>query len=275
MATIPARLDIPQRDIRFEFRPEDLRTWHPDGPHVAHFFNAMSIFFPEGERFFIEAVRHYRDRIDDPRLAEDVQAFVGQEAMHSREHRRYNQALADAGLPVERLEGWLGGFLGRVRKRTSPIERLAVTIALEHFTAILAGQVLRDETVGDEAEELPRLWRWHAIEETEHKAVAYDLFQAITADARGAYFLRTGVMLSTSAIFWFLVFRFHWALVEADGIAGDWRGWGRLARFLFVTPGALRRLTFPWLQYFRPGFHPWQDDNHHLGQAWKAEVGAA
>jgi len=271
----PAPVGIEQRDMRFEPHAEALRTWHPDGPHVTHFFNALSIFFPEGEKFFIEAVRHYRDRIDDPGLAADVQAFVGQEAIHSREHRRYNQALAEVGLPVARLEGWLRGFLERVRKRASPIEQLAATIALEHFTAILAGQVLAADALGDAPDEMARIWRWHAVEETEHKAVAYDVFETVTADRRGAYVLRSAVMLSTSVIFWFLVFRFHWALVRADGLAGDLRGWLRLARFLWVRPGTLRRLVRPWARYFRPGFHPWQDDNHHLVETWKAGLSAA
>lgn len=275
MAT-PEKLDIEQRDLRFEFSPETLRAWHPEGAHVAHFFNAMSIFFPEGEKMFIEAVRHYRDRIDDPKLRAEVQAFVGQEAMHSREHRRYNEALTEAGLPVERLEGWLKGFLSRVKERTSAREKLAITIALEHFTAILAGQLLEDKTVAD-AGEMGNVWRWHAIEETEHKAVAYDVYEEVTRDTRPllSYLLRSGVMLSTTVIFWTLVFRFHWVLVREDGLAGDMKGWMRLGRYLLLEPGVLRRLVIPWAKYFRPGFHPWEDDNHHLVEAWKAEAEAA
>lgn len=275
MAT-PAQLDIEKRDLRFDFSPETLRTWHPDGPHVAHFFNALSVFFPEGEKMFIESVRHYRDRIGDPKLAEEVQAFVGQEAMHSREHRRYNQALAEAGLPVEELEGWLTKFLSRIKERTSPLEMLAVTIALEHFTAILAGQLLSDGTV-ENAGEMGDVWRWHAIEETEHKAVAYDVYTEVSREVGPvrAYALRSIVMLSTSAIFWGLVFRFHWALVKSDGLAGDLRGWMNLGRFLWLNPGMLRRLFVPWAQYFRPAFHPWEDDNHHLVEEWKAESHAA
>ncbi len=271
--TTPANLQIEQRDRRYAIHPEDLRTWHPAGPHVAHFFNAMSIFFPEGEKMFIEAVRHYRDRIEDPALARDVQAFVGQEAMHSREHRRYNEALAEAGLPVEALEGWLKGFLERVKERTSPLEQLAVTIALEHFTAILAGGLLEEDGLGDA--EIAEVWRWHAIEETEHKAVAYDVFETVTERPFLAYLLRSGVMLSTTVIFWALVFRFHWVLVRADGMAGDWRGWLGLGRYLWLRPGVLRRLFLPWARYFAPSFHPWQDDNHHLVETWKATLEAA
>jgi predicted metal-dependent hydrolase len=270
----PTELRIEQRDLRFDFPAGELRTWHPEGLHVAHFFNAMSIFFPEGEKLFIEAVRHYRDRIEEPGLAAQVQGFVGQEAMHSREHRRYNEALAEAGLPVEKLEGWLKGFLGRVKKRTSPLEKLAITIALEHFTAILAGQVLEDGVLGRQSG-IADVWRWHAIEETEHKAVAYDVWEQVTGGAFSAYALRSVVMLSTTVIFWGLVFRYHWALVRADGASGDLRGWLRLGRFLWIRPGSLRRLVGPWARYFRRDFHPWQDDNRHLVESWKAGHAAA
>lgn len=267
----PETLRIEKRDRRFDFDSDELRSWHPEGPHVTHWLNAMSIFFPEGEKFFIEAVRHYRDRIDDPQLAADVHAFVGQEAMHSREHRRYNEALAEAGYPVERLEGWLKGFLGRVRKRSSPMERLATTIALEHFTAILAGQVLEDETVLADGP-IPELWRWHAIEETEHKAVAFDVYAHVVGRGASAYVLRSVVMLTTTVIFWALVFRYHWVLVKTDGRTRDVRGWFRLARFLLWAPGVFPKLVGPWAQYFRFRFHPWQDDNHHFVEEWKANA---
>ncbi len=48
-------------------------------------------------------------------------------------------------------------------------------MALEHFTAILAHQLLADPRHLEGAEkETADLWRWHAVEEIEHKGVAYD-----------------------------------------------------------------------------------------------------
>ena len=136
-ASAPESVEVVRRDIRFDLNTADLRSWHPEGLHVAHFFNALSVFFPEGEKFFIDSVRHYRDRIDSPSLQRDVRGFVGQEAMHSREHRRYNAALERMGLPIAELEGRVKDHLETVCGRTSPQEQLAVTIALEHFTAIM------------------------------------------------------------------------------------------------------------------------------------------
>jgi predicted metal-dependent hydrolase len=267
----PDGIEVIRRDLRFAPDDVDLRAWHPEGLHVAHFFNALSIFFPEGERFFIESVRHYREQIDSPALARDVRGFVGQEAMHGREHRRYNEALARLGLPVAELEQRVADYLDAVRGRTSPEEQLAVTIALEHFTAIMADALLRDARVlGDADPRLAAIWRWHAIEETEHKAVAYDVYHRVAGEGTRAYLRRALIMLIASADFWMRVIRYHFRLVRADGAAGDLRGWWRFLRWGFVSPGGLRGLARPWLAYFRRDFHPWQHDNSAHVARWRA-----
>ena len=269
--TAPESVQVVRRDLRFDLDTADLRSWHPEGPHVAHFFNALSIFFPAGEQFFIDSVRHYRDRIDSPSLMRDVKGFVGQEAMHSREHRRYNAALARMGLPIEELEAKVEQHLDTVRERTSPEEQLAVTIALEHFTAIMAHTVLSDERLLANAEpNMAAIWRWHAVEETEHKAVAYDVYCAVMGEGTSAYLRRCAVMLAATVDFWIRVFRYHFRLVQADGLAGDLRGWWGLFRWLWLSPGGMRQLVGPWLSYFRRRFHPWQHDNSAHVERWKA-----
>ena len=263
--------DIIRRDLRFAFEDCDLRTWHPDGLHVAHFFNALSIFFPEGEKFFIDSVRHFRDRIRAPKLERDVKGFIGQEAMHSREHRRYNEALATAGLPIERLEARVKAHLEHVREHAPLADQLAVTIALEHFTAIMADALLNDDGILARADpRMAALWQWHAVEETEHKAVAFDVYREAVGTDRAAYWRRAIVMLLTTIDFWQLVFRYHLTLVRADGAAGDLRGWWRLFRFLWISPGGLRRLVRPWMRYFGRDFHPWQHDNSAFVRRWTA-----
>jgi predicted metal-dependent hydrolase len=274
--TAPETLDIVRRDLRFDIAECDLRTWHPLGLHVAHFFNALSIFFPEGEKFFIDSVRHFRDRIRSAKLEREVKGFVGQEAMHSREHRRYNEALAAAGLPIDRLEAGVKAHLAFVREHRSPEEALAATIALEHFTAIMADVLLsHDGLLKDADPRLAAVWQWHAIEETEHKAVAFDVYQEVLGTGRAAYARRVIVMLLTTIDFWLRVFGYHFALVRADGAAWDVRGWWKLFRFLWISPGGMRRLARPWLQYFRRDFHPWQHDNFHFVQRWTAAYAAS
>lgn len=267
----PVDLQIVKRDVRFDVAPDEVRGWHPDGLHVAHFFNALSLLFPEGESFFIDSVRHYRDRIRSPKLAAEVQGFLGQEAMHSREHKRYNHALEAAGLPAKALDEQLRIVLDEVRARVSPEQALAITIALEHFTAIMADVALGDPAnLGGADARFAALWRWHAIEETEHKAVAFDVYREVVGEGRRAYWLRVRVMLLITLAFWADVFRHTVALVRADGATTDVRGWWRLFRFLWVKPGGMWRIWRLWLDYFRRDFHPWQHDNRGHVEAWKA-----
>lgn len=267
-----------RRDLEFHLPKDKISHWSGHGLHVSHFMNALSIFFPDGERFFIDSVRHYRDRIRDPELQESVRAFIGQEAMHGREHEEYNEALAARGLPADRYGRLVLRLLNFFRRCTPKASQLAGTIALEHLTAILANIVLKEPRILAGAD--PRfaaLWRWHALEETEHKAVAFDVFEHVFGRGPIAYLRRCFALLMSTFIFWMLVIPFHIGLVRADGQAWNLRGWARVMNHLWGSPGVLRRVLPDWLDYFRPGFHPWDHDNReYLGQidALAAEVGA-
>lgn len=256
-----------RRDLRFNLPSNRVSDWHAQGPYVSHLLNTFSLFFPSGERFFIHSVRHYRDRIGDERLKKAVTAFIGQEAMHTREHEEMNRLLAAAGLPAERLERRASRLLEWVKARMPASVQLSATIALEHFTAMMAGQVLADARnfQGSEPHFL-RLWTWHALEETEHKAVAYDVWARVIGRGPLAYLNRSAGLIAATVIFWALVAEFHWEMVRADrslptGLRARLRGYGGLLRYMFVRPGFLRRIIPEWFDYFRPGFHPWDHDN--------------
>ena len=261
---------VQQRDIHFDVTGLTPSTWHPKGTHVGHWFNAMSIFFPEGEKMFIDSVRKHKHKVTDPKLAEDVKGFIGQEAMHGREHRVYNEWLAQHGYPVQKLEQRVIKLIGITQKYLPRANQLAVTLALEHLTAIMADNLLGDPRVLDDADlRIKALWRWHAIEETEHKAVAYDVYQAAYGSGFFSYLRRVMTFLFTSMDFWLQVMITHWALIKHDGKRSDWRGWWELFKGLWITPGSMRAVFLPWLSYFRPGFHPWQHDNRQFVERWK------
>ena len=268
---------IPRRDLRFPIEGVDLRRWHGDGLHVSQFFNALSLFFPEGEAFFIDSVRHFADRIRSPQLAREVRGFLGQEAMHSREHRRYNRALEAAGLPAAELEAGVVAVLDRVRSLASAQQQLAVTIALEHWTAILAHVALsEDEALAGSDPLMTALWRWHAVEETEHKAVAYDVYRDVCGEGVGAYARRAVTMVAATGVFWSLVFLYEARLLRADGEAANVSGWWRLGRFLWISPAVLPKIAIPWLDYFRFGFHPNDQGDPRFVRAWiEAQAGSA
>jgi predicted metal-dependent hydrolase len=264
---------ITQRDLHFRFEGCDMRLWCGGDACQTHSFNASSIMFPEGEKFFIESVRYFRDRIRDPQLLEDVKGFIGQEAVHGREHRVYNAALGQAGYDVERLERRAIAQLGFTRRMLPPKGRLAVTIALEHFTAIMADALLSDPRVLQDADpRMAALWRWHAIEETEHKAVAFDVYRTVSPGVVG-YLRRCLLMLNTTVLFWTHMLLNYFYFTRRDGI-GFFRAAGRFLWFSFVNPGMLRRIQLPWLAYFLPGFHPWKHDNRGHVERWKAAYAA-
>lgn len=254
-----------RRDIRFALPPERACDWHAEGVPVTHFFNALSLLFPAGERFFMDSVRHYRDRIEDPELRKQVMGFIGQEAMHTREHVEYNDLLQAAGLPAHKLDARLRVILQFIRKVLPPSLQLAQTVALEHYTAMLADLLLSDTTgrVEGSVEGYKQMWLWHAIEETEHKSVSYDVWNVVIEPGIGRYLMRTGMMLATTVLFWLIVFDYHLRLMyRHKRRIGKFGGYWRLVKYLFgPRHGLFPSIALEWLRFFKPGFHPWDHDN--------------
>ncbi|HUR40910.1 MAG TPA: metal-dependent hydrolase [Verrucomicrobiae bacterium] len=266
----PAR-PIPKRDLRFDFSQVDLANWHPDGRFVSHYFNVHSLQFPDGERFFINSVRHYRERITDPVLREQVAGFIAQEAMHGREHETYNTALARIGYPVAAMLRAVNRSLWMPKNIMPPRGRLAMTAALEHLTAIGAEDLLEHGHRLDDADpQMAKLWRWHAVEETEHKAVAFDVYRQVTGGGFIAWLRRCFTMLTASIGMTLMTWAFLVDVVRRDGRLLDLRGWGGLLRWLWIEPGTLRRQFPRYWRWFRPGFHPWQTDNYYQVERWSA-----
>ncbi len=262
-----------RRDLHFKLRPGSLDNWHVQGRYVTQFINAMSITFPDGERFFIHAVRHYRHLITDHEMQRAVAAFIGQEAMHGREHEEYNRLLDESGLPASALQAHVSKFFELLKQKLPAAAQLSVTIAQEHFTAIVAQLVLTDpRMIAGANRRLSALWRWHALEETEHKAVAFDVYETAMGRGLKAYALRTSGMVLTTVGFMALVLYYQQQLLKADEHSSRWQGIGGFANFLFGAPGLLPRLALPWLAYFRPGFHPWDHDNRYLLEQLEALV---
>jgi predicted metal-dependent hydrolase len=253
-----------QRNLHFRLDPEKIANWNKDSAHVSHFMNTLSLFFPVGERFFIDSVRHYRDSITDPELKKAVKAFIGQEAMHGREHEEYNGAMF-AKVPATRgMERFVESLLNQVKKLPKGWQ-LSATIALEHFTAILADALLTEPRILEDADSrYALLWRWHALEETEHKAVAFDVWEAVKGTGQLAYVERTAGLLLASLIFWSIAIPFYLRVLYHEKQLTNLKGWGKLFHYAFGKVGTLRKLIGPWADYFRPSFHPWDHDNREL-----------
>ncbi|WP_179400612.1 metal-dependent hydrolase [Burkholderia guangdongensis] len=262
-----------RRDLVFDLPVERAKDWHAMGPHVTHFFNALSLLFPAGERFFMDSVRHYRDRIDDPVLKKQVMGFIGQEAMHTREHVEYNEMLQANRLPARKLDQRVWSILGFMKRKLPHSVQLAHTIAAEHYTAMLADLLLRDPSrLEGSVEGYRQMWVWHALEETEHKSVSFDVWNAAMKPGLRRYLMRVGVYLLTTLTFWPSVFAMHATLLWADrkrrarserpSLLDSARGMLRLTAFLYgPRHGLFPSITREWLSFLRPGFHPWDHDN--------------
>ncbi len=267
--TTDVNVDIVPRHMGFEFPKETPKYWAADDPWTTHLLNALSITFPQGEGEFVRSVREVKDRVSDPKLLDEVRAFIAQEMHHSAEHESFNEWLRSLGLPVDSIVEQIAGFIEQNRRGLGKEANLAITVALEHFTAIMANAFLTEPGVLDEMHENVRwLWLWHAIEETEHKAVAFDVYEQIG----GTYKMRVAIMAVVTRLFIRNTTMFHRQLLRADGQLGNVRSMARYMWRFWGPNGRFTRLVPLYLDFFRPDFHPWDHDNREVLAQWKAEV---
>ena len=263
-ALTPSNLTITSRPLAIDRTARNPRWWHAGDPVATVFFNALSVTFPQGETFFIETVRRYRDSAEGT-LKEQIASFTQQEAMHTREHVAFNRLIREAGYDTTAMDAWTRRRIDVARER-HPIAQLATTVALEHFTAIMAHALVTEaEPMGGVQQDIVKLWKWHAIEEIEHKAVAFDTYVFATRNLSPfkRWAIRCQVMLMISFLFWCSIFRHMGDFFRQDGINTPLTWW-RVCKFLFVKPGMMRRIFLPYLSFYRPGFHPWLHDDRAL-----------
>jgi len=271
----PSDLRITPRDRRFGRDAPTPRLWHGRRVEATAIYNALSATFPVGEAYFVESVRKFRDGAP-ANLAEEIKSFTTQEVVHSREHDAFNQRAAAAGYDLSQLEAQAEARLALTRSRP-PIASLAATMALEHFTAILAHQLLADPRhLAGADQETADLWRWHACEEIEHKGVAYDTWLHATRDWTRWKRWKVKAKLMLIVTRNFLIDRTQGALelMRQDGVTGL-RAWTMLLAYLWIRPGMFRKIAGAWMRYFLPGFHPWNEDDRHLLAAYDASAAQA
>jgi predicted metal-dependent hydrolase len=260
---------------RIEFRHDDAMPHHFVGgdPAMSHIVAVLSSLFPEGEDFFVQSVRNYRDRVTDPELKKQVGGFIGQEAIHGREHRTFNEQLAEMGYPtrlIDRLTRYGFAFGSRVLPKS---HQLAITAALEHYTATLAETLLGDPAAAAVfgEDEVRNLFMWHAVEESEHKSVAFDVYRAVTTNHPRMAERRRRIVMDLTTV-GFLGAAVSGSLLSLALDGSSWRHPGR-------TWASLRKLrSSPWLtkdvrrrirDYNRSDFHPDDHDAAALLEAWR------
>lgn len=240
------------------------RHWVRRDPVASAFFNCLSAVFPCGESYMIASMHPFMNAVPEP-LASQIADFIEQEAGHSREHVSMNKYLVDGGYDIRPLEKAIRGFVGMFRNR-GHIVRVGATMCIEHLTAIIASELLKnDHHLQGSDEQLREIWIWHAIEEIEHKAVAFDLWMYLTRDWSGfrRWITRSALLAVISTTFFYNRTRGQLILLSQDGI-GPLRGFLAAIRSGFGKGGIGRLILPSWASFLKPGFHPWQYDDRHL-----------
>lgn len=261
----PADLAIIPRNLRFGREEVRGRWWLGGDPVATAWHNALSASFPMGEGFFIETVRRFRGQVS-PALAAQIDDFVRQEAYHTREHAAFNDQVSGAGYDIAAIEQRIADSLVDARA-AHPVAQLLITVSLEHFTAIFAHAMLARNAAAfaGASAETRAMWTGHAIEEIEHKGVAFDTYMHVARDLKPAKrcAIRSLVFLRVSRNFVKNRVRDALDLLAQDGITGL-PARARLWWYLLGNPGVLRQVALAWAAYLRPGFHPWDHDDRAL-----------
>ena len=261
---------IKTRRIKFAFDGDTPRHFMDGDPAMSHVVAVLSSVFPEGEDFFVRSVRNYRDRVTDPELKKQVAGFIGQEAIHGREHRVLNERLQSMGFPTRPIDRITKGGLWFLRFTPKP-HQLAVTAALEHYTATLAELLMGEERARARFAdgEIRNLFMWHAMEESEHKAVAFDVFQAVN----GKHRIRSGVMHLSTIGFLLGIAAGTFASLLLDPHTyrhpvRTARSVAALRRTIFFEKATVQRIA----DYHRRDFHPDDHESDQLLAHWRDEL---
>ena len=262
-------LDVSPRKVSFPFTAIKNKYFFNGNSIKTCFLAGLSSTFPPGESEFIESVRNYRDKIDNPNLAKQVKGFIGQEGHHSHQHKKINQALFDLGFDAPALEAQMSKIIEKRVKSLNPKTRLAITVCMEHLTAILAEYILETPEVFDGLEEPARqLMFWHAVEEIEHKAVAFDVYMECEGDRA----LLQKVMKFAIKIFFWRMFTFTLKLLWQNKKIPSWSEIKEFKQFLYGEIGLITQLKAPFKTFAEPDFHPWQTNSLKLIDKWENDI---
>jgi uncharacterized protein len=257
---IPRALDVDLSQVP--------RHWLANNAAATAISNGINMLFPHGERFFVRSVKHYLDQIQDPTLRAQVKAFFKQEGHHAKAHDDFNAVLRAQGFKIDKFLDRYRGISTWLEKRLPPKLNLAGTAAAEHFTAILAEGAFKKGILDSLHPLMQQLLAWHAAEEIEHKAVAFDVLREVD-DSHALRLAGLAYATIMLGMFW------AWATgmllrQEKLGLRGTLR---ELAKMRKDDPIIQRVFIAGIRQYMRRDFHPNDNDNEGLAAEWFAARG--
>ncbi|MGK0375230.1 MAG: putative metal-dependent hydrolase [Arenicella sp.] len=262
-----SKLEIVPRRVKFEFSDFDGPFYYNGNSCISAMWVAMSASFPAGEAEFIKSVKLFENQITDPKLRAEVQAFAHQEAHHSLQHRQVNKMFDELGYETGKLNDFFKVELKKREQKWSPEKRLARTVCAEHVTAVMANHALtHPEHMKHFPESFRNLFLWHAIEEIEHKSVAFDVYQQCVGDQK---LLRQQYKIFTRFEFPFNIWMSSRFLLKKLGRKATWKERKELWASLYGDGGLISDMRGLYKQFLQPGFHPWDHDDSALVEQWK------
>ena len=265
--------EVTVRDLKFDLTDMTVNThWFNNDPWSSHFMTAVLAVVPEAERWVLRSAREQMEKITNPDIKKAARDFIHQERIHAREHDIMNAILVKKGLPIDRFENdfkkkrlWFQGKL-------SVEMQGAIAASFEHFTAVLSSAFLENPDVFEETDpEIVSFLFWHFVEETEHKSVSFDVFVEACGGGSRAYITRSIGMILGTAIGASLLFSNLYLLVKEDKQLLNVKSALLMSHSVLIKPAILSKMLYHTPRYFLPGFHPWDDDNRLVIQAWKKE----
>lgn len=268
-------IELKVRRVNFQFNANP-RHWFNNNPFATHFNNALHLIFPDGEKFFIRSVKAYASKINQPVLKKQLQGFVGQEGTHYKEHQKFWEILKEQGFDIDvflnlyrksAFEGLEKRLMNDIGKENGKKLALSVTVALEHFTAMLAEDVFSGRINNLMPEDMKNLMMWHAAEEIEHKAIPFNLLKEVD----DSYILRVaGMIIATTGLGIYTAIAM--AILISQDKEIDWKkAPEHLYTFVYnLINGPGNAVAKHYFDYYRPDFHPDQIDNYHIAEEYLA-----
>lgn len=238
------------------------KYWNDNNPFKTHFLNALSITLPDCEKFFIETIIPYSKELINPVQIAEVKEFVKQESHHRHAHKKYNEWLESQGLPVANLQKSQLRMWSIANRYASNANKLALTICVEHITVVYASVFLEyHQILNDMHPHFKQIWKWHALEEIEHKSVAMNVWNAL----EGNNLRKNLVMLFVLPAYIWYVGKNTVVFLYADNELFKWKTLKDGIHFFFnKRTGLLRKSFIPWFEFMKKNFHPTDQDHCNI-----------
>lgn len=257
--------DIIVRSIPFAFDEQINPVWHPDRPEWSHMLNGASLTMPYLEPFLIKTVKEGLKNASTQELKKDVYGFIGQEGQHYQNHRRYNEILKQGHYPdLADVEANMESDYRHLQGK-SLRWRVAYAAGFETMTMGITEWLIKDrrDLFAGADPAVTSLVLWHMVEETEHKNVAFDLYQ----DLFGSYWPRVwGLIFATYHVAKYSR-QAYMKMLKKDGLWKNWRSRLRLYRmiarfFVNISPAMIKSVL--------PGYHPSKIEDPDWVSRWTA-----